>query len=280
MAQQEVQKKQRRRSELDGLNNNHSLSERHVEPSSKKQCFLEGSLSLAQPSYEDMHERSKKATHAVNSFWETPSSSSCSSSSSSTGSHLTTGELELRRDAIVYLFAMHGYPPEGEWGHEFGVLKDIMTKLAIPGNNRTAVISVLRDALVAREAQRKYDANIGNKNKGRPFLIVDGTAEGILVCRALQRGIGITQTTCHLNKYRAKKNLRPISWSTVKGYTERSPLIKCQKRRTKKSGRGPALWASPGEVERGRAVQGQGAQEPTHRDSQGETHAPHCREGT
>jgi hypothetical protein len=154
--------------------------------------------------------------------------------------------MELRRTAIVYLFSKHGYPPEKEWGREFGVLKDIMTKLEIDKNSRSSVVNILRDALVARAEKRNYDPTIGNKNKGRPRILEDGTLEGILVCRALQRGIGITQTVCQLNRFRVKHNKKPISWSAVKGYVDRSPLIKIRKRRTKKSGSKDPLseWAT------------------------------------
>ena len=62
------------------------------------------------------------------------------------------------------------------------------------------MINVLQDA-AARAQKRQYNPNFANKNKGRPAILEDGTAEGILVCRALQRGIGITQATVQLNKY-------------------------------------------------------------------------------
>jgi hypothetical protein len=234
-------KKRRRRGELDAfLADKHGQSERYEEQSSTKQeVYLEGSLSLALPTYPEMHEISSKVTDAVNISWQTPASSSSSGArSSSSGERLTTREPEMRCNATVYhIFSRHGYSPEGECGHEYGVLKEVMTKLGILSNSRTVAISVLRDAWAARAQNRNYDPRIGTKYKARPSLLEDGTVDRIFVCRALQGGLGITQTTCQLNRLRAKRNESPVSWSAVKGFTERSPLIKCRRRRrTKKCG--------------------------------------------
>ena len=219
---------------MDGLSNSHCFSERYVANTDVMQCYLEGSKAVPQPSYDDMKGRSQKAKNAVVSSWETPDVA-CSSSSSSSDK-MTTAEYEQRRNAIAYLFAKFGYPPEENWGHGYGVITDIMTKLEIPSNSRTAVINILKDISSARLADEKYDPNNANKNKGRRALLEDGTVQGIMVCRTLQRGVGITQTTWLLNRLRAKHGQKPVSWSAVKGYIIRSPLIKCQKRRTKKSG--------------------------------------------
>ena len=162
----DIERKTRRRGELDNLSDNNYNSERYVELSSTKQCFLEGSRGLDAHSHANMRERSKRARHAATHTWETPpaAATASSSSSSSTGDRLTTDEMALRRDAIVYLFSTHGYPPEGEWGHEFGVLKDIMTKLAIP-SQRIATLkerpthpSAVRALdLIAQEADEEFE---------------------------------------------------------------------------------------------------------------------------
>ena len=186
---------------MDGLSNSHIRTERYAHNSDEKQCYLGGSLALEQPNYEEMKKRSLKGKLAVECSWVTPPVEFASSSSSSSSSEKMSTEIsELRRNAIVFLFAKFGYPPEEEWGHGFGVIADIMLKLAIPSGSRTSVINVLKDALVA--ADRQYDPNSANKNKGRPTLLEDGTLQGIMVCRTLQRGVGITQTTWLLNRLR------------------------------------------------------------------------------
>jgi len=126
-------------------------SERCESSLDTKQCYLEGSRALEQPLYEEMKHRSTRMTNAANSSWETPQQQETSSSSSS--NDLTSGEFELRRNAIVFLFAKFGYPPEAEWGHGFGVIKDIMTKLEIPSNSRTSVSNVL----IAEEAEDEFE---------------------------------------------------------------------------------------------------------------------------
>ena len=72
----------------------------------------------------------------------------------------------MPQNDIAFLFPKFGNKGEEEWEHGFGVIKTIMAKLEIPSNSKTSVVSILKDALVARAADRLYDPKSAQQEQG------------------------------------------------------------------------------------------------------------------
>jgi hypothetical protein len=139
-----------------------------------------------------------------------------------------------RRDAIRYLFEIvYGSPPEEEWGGKGGTVVGISARLDIPANSARVVTSILHELVAV--AQNKmgpheygsgragnYDAQAKSRH-GRPALIVDYSAEGNIVCCAMESGVGLGQATVRVNQFRENCTPRrpPVSYKCVQGYVSR-----------------------------------------------------------
>ena len=110
-------------------------------------------------------------------------SSSSSSSSSGGGGNfrpsppsskkMSSDDAYKRRDAIAYCFKCLGSPDEKDWAR-LDVAGDIMNRLFIKSNSRTATMNVMRACLEAKEEGEDYSATTRqNRNKGQPRKIND-----------------------------------------------------------------------------------------------------------
>ena len=140
-----------------------------------------------------------------------------------------------RRDAIRYLFeTVYGAPPQEEWGGKGGTVVGISARLDIPSNSARSVTNILHELVAV--AQNKmgphvdgssragnYDARASYKSGGRAALIMDYSAEGNIVCCAMEAGVGLGQATVRVNQFR--ENCAPprphVSYKCVQGYVSR-----------------------------------------------------------
>ena len=160
-----------------------------------------------------------------------------------------------RREAIRYFYvAILGSPPASAWRGRGGTISLICKQLVIGKDSRRHVEAVLND-ITSQDDGEYYNASSSNHVGGRYPRLVDGTAEALVVCRAIAKGSSIGVATQFLNTHLEAQNLPRISWSSVQGYVSSSRAIMLHRRQSKKSGsQDPASKWAKARVGQGRQL--------------------------
>jgi hypothetical protein len=152
---------------------------------------------------------------------------------------LSPGGIRFRRFAIQYFYELYGSPPESSWGDfdASSLPTLIMKHLAMPEGSYASVIDALHDIIEANKCKKGYDPSMHIKaHRGAKSKIHELTPQAAVVYRTRESGLSLNNTVVVLNKWRAKRNLGPVSYSTVQSFAAESSILVTERRQTRKAG--------------------------------------------
>ena len=218
-------------------------------PETSTQVYLYGARAKSESGNAILKMRFNKARVAVRASQKVINEDAMGNITANEDGSLTYTLALARRWSIYFLYEhVLGSPPEDKWAGRSGTITSIRRILGIPLGSNGCVRKVLSDVCAADTAVVEYDPTADMAHGGVP-KIVEGTEQARIVSDAMASGVGIGQAAVLVNVFRARLNatlgeidpdapeLKPISWSAVRGFVERSPSFELHKRGTKKSGK-------------------------------------------
>jgi len=207
---------------------------------------------------EDIRRQSRNNSKKIQDYWDTCQNESTSRSISSSFGNRNEkldysnieGFYEKRRDAIYVLFRLMGSPEEEYWEDE-GIVSNIMCRLMINPNSRSAVKSVLKNVLASDSNGSKFDSLAGCRKRGRTMLIEEFDDSARSLYNSFASGMGVPAAADILNLRRQTKKLEAISFGAISHFCKTSTIIVRSIRKTIKSGKKDAStdWAKARVVE-------------------------------
>ena len=193
---------------------------------------------------EESCKRSRNGRMNIQDYWDTcQKNSNSSSTSASVGNRNEKldysnieGFYEKRRDAIYVLFRLMGSPEEEYWEDE-GIVSNIMCRLMINPNSRSAVKSVLKNVLASDSNGSKFDSLAGCRKRGRTLLIKDFDDSVRSLYNSFASGIGVPAAADILNLSRQTKKLEAIYFGAISHFCKTITIIVRSVRKTIKSGK-------------------------------------------